>query len=139
MKFISTTSAKVSSIPVQVGQLIFSTDDRVIYLDSSSDNRTTFQQIITLVTEEQRLTGTNFVNGYYFVEETTILWRYNDSIWTQLTNSPEEKIIFIDEVNLPKVGREKTLYITEKALYKWRKLQQDYTSIGNPELKPIEL
>lgn len=135
MVFYATTSEKVSTIPVKSGQLIFSTDDRVIYLDS--DVRTSFQQIITLVNEEQRLNGTGFVEGYYFVEETKILWRYINSIWTQLTNSPEEKMIFIDEVDLPAIGQEKTLYITEDALYQWSDLQQGYTSIGNPEWKPI--
>ena len=48
MKFIATTSNKVESIKVASGQLIFSRDDRVIYLDSDL-GRTSFQQIITLV------------------------------------------------------------------------------------------
>ena len=52
MKFIATTSDKLDQIPVKQGQLIFSRDDRVVYLDS--DKRTSFQQIITLVDEEQR-------------------------------------------------------------------------------------
>ena len=53
MKFIATTSDKISSIDVVSGQLLFSRDDRVIYLDT--DKRTSFQQIITVVDEDTRL------------------------------------------------------------------------------------
>ena len=62
MKFIATTSDKISGIAVQSGQLIFSRDDRVIYLDT--DVRTSFQQIITVVNEETRQNLVNPVFGF---------------------------------------------------------------------------
>ena len=77
MKFIATTSNKMSTITVKSGQLIFSRDDRVIYLDSDI-GRTKFDTIITLVTEQQRKALVNQIEGYYFVEETSIFWRYSN-------------------------------------------------------------
>lgn len=71
MKFIATTSDKIDSIPVVSGQLIFSRDDRVIYLDT--DVRTSFQQIITLIDDDQRLAIQFPLQGYYFVKSTKIL------------------------------------------------------------------
>ena len=72
MKFIATTSNKVESIKVTSGQLIFSRDDRVIYLDSDL-GRTSFQQIITLIDDDQRLAIQFPLQGYYFVKSTKIL------------------------------------------------------------------
>lgn len=71
MKFIATTSDKIDNIPVVSGQLIFSRDDRVIYLDT--DVRTSFQQIITLIDDDQRLAIQFPLQGYYFVKSTKIL------------------------------------------------------------------
>lgn len=138
MKFIATTSNKMSTIAVKSGQLIFSRDDRVIYLDSDI-GRTKFDTIITLVTEQQRKALVNQIEGYYFVEETSIFWRYSNSAWTQITNPPTEKIIFIEESKLPSIGKKETLYITENVIYQWN--GTDYVSMGgNSELtwKPIE-
>lgn len=73
MKYIATTSAKVKDIPVVKGQLIFSRDTRVIYLDS--DERTSFEQIMVLATEQLRESLISPVEGFYFVEETNVLWR----------------------------------------------------------------
>ena len=71
MKFIATTSDKIDSISVVSGQLIFSRDDRVIYLDTYV--RTSFQQIITLIDDDQRLAIQFPLQGYYFVKSTKIL------------------------------------------------------------------
>lgn len=124
MKFFATTSTKVDSIPFATNQIIFSTDDRVIYLDGRE--RVKFDTIITLVYENQRETA--FLNGYYFVEETSVFWRLHDSEWTQITNPPDENIIFTDEDALPTVGKEKTLYVTEQDIYQWR--DNDYIAMG---------
>ena len=45
MKFIATTSDRVANIPQAAGQLIFSRDDRTIYLDTE-DRRDEFRTII---------------------------------------------------------------------------------------------
>ena len=70
MKFIATNSDKIKTLPLQRGQLIFSRDDRVIYLDS--DVRTEFTTFIVLDTEEERTNLISPVNGFYFIEETKI-------------------------------------------------------------------
>ena len=51
MRFIATTSDKISTIAKQKGQLIFSRDDRVIYLDSDTNTRTEYRSIISLINE----------------------------------------------------------------------------------------
>ena len=107
MKFIATTSSKVNQIPVISGQLIFSRDDRVIYLDAES-NRTSFQQIISVVDDATREELVSPVEGFYFVEETATLWRYKDSEWTQISAKADERVIFTDEENgLPETGQGK--------------------------------
>lgn len=131
MKFIATTSDKVKDIKVVNGQLIFSRDDRTIYLDS--DERTAFQHIITLISEAQRINIKTPVTGYYFVEESCILYYYKDS-WKALTNPPDEKTIFTSEDELPATGKASTLYITKKGIYQWDEDTQDYICMGGENL-----
>lgn len=71
MKFIITNKNKLNSIEVISGQLIFVKDERVIYLDS--DTRTRFSQMIYLLTENARISLSNPLEGFYFVEETAVL------------------------------------------------------------------
>lgn len=72
MKFIATNSNKVQDIEVSNGQIIFSRDDRVIYLDSEN-NRTSFQQIMTLTDDSVRNELAFPMKGFYFIEETKVL------------------------------------------------------------------
>lgn len=132
MKFIATTSDKMKDIEVKNGQLIFSRDDRVIYLDS--DERTSFQQIITLIDEAQRVNMASPMNKtYYFVEETCILYYYDNS-WKAITTPPDEKTIFIGEEELPTTGKESTLYITKTGMYQWDKESNEYICMGGEDL-----
>jgi hypothetical protein len=78
MKFITTTSDKVASIDIVSGQLIFSRDNRVMYLDSSA-GRTEYNTIITLATEQQRAGMLYPVIAFYYVEDTAMFWRYNEN------------------------------------------------------------
>lgn len=131
MKFIATTSDKIKDIEVVKGQLIFSRDDRTIYLDS--DERTAFQHIITLIDEAQRVNMASPVTGYYFVEESCILYYYKNS-WKALTNPPDEKTIFTSEDELPAQGKSSTLYITKKGIYQWDESMNDYICMGGENL-----
>lgn len=140
MKFIATTSDKVSNIEVKLGQLIFSRDDRVIYLDS--DVRTSFQQIITILDEETRQKLPFPVEGFYFVESSSILWYYKNSIWTQITQTPTEQIVFLNRSDFPTIGKEKILYVDESNIYQWNKSLNDYVKMsggsgGDLEWGPI--
>lgn len=67
MRFIATTSDKLTSITKRVGQLIFCLDTKVIYLDTSTKTRTSYNSIITLIDDAQRKALKNPLEGYYYV------------------------------------------------------------------------
>lgn len=132
MKFIATTSSKVNQIPVISGQLIFSRDDRVIYLDAES-NRTSFQQIISVINDATREELVSPVEGFYFVEETAALWRYKDSEWTQISAKADERVVFTDEENgLPETGQGKVLYANtiDNKIYRWDENNPQYIAMN---------
>ena len=130
MKFIATTSDKMQDIGVTSGQLIFSRDDRIIYLDAGTE-RTSFQQIISVVDEETRQNLISPVRGFYFVEEEKTLWKYDkNSIWTQITEPPKENLVFLSRENFPETGVENVLYVDKKTIYQWDNSTQDYIAMG---------
>lgn len=139
MKFIATTSNKISTIEKVAGQLIFSRDNRVIYLDTDSNTRTAYYTIITLTTEAHRDSLVSPVAGFYFVEETAILWYYDNSEgWEQLTNTPDERIQFYDSTSeFPIKGLEKVLYIIPRAIYQWDNITNSYIKLGGEFWEPI--
>lgn len=126
VKFISTTSDKLNSIEVNAGNLIFVKDERTIYLDT--DTRTAYQDIICLATESQRTTLPSPLKGFYFVEETCVLWRYNEE-WEKITNTPKDQIIFAPRESFPAEGKSDALYIDDKDIYRY--LNGDYVLINN--------
>lgn len=132
MKFIATTSDKIKDIAVISGQLIFSRDDRVIYLDTNE--RTSFQQIITLLDEEQRLGIVAPVSGYYFIKETKILWLYDNNEWIQITETPEKEVIY---GQLPDEGKENVIYMNEQKIYRWSDESKSYIEMGIPSWENI--
>ena len=135
MRFIATTSDKMNSIDIESGQLIFSRDDRVIYLDT--DVRTSFQQIITVVNEQTRQELISPVSGFYFIEDTKTLWRYNNSIWEQLTEPPKENLVFAERENFPVQGQEEVLYVDKDTIYTWDANNNVYTEMGALNWEPI--
>lgn len=139
MRFIATTSDKISTIAKQKGQLIFSRDDRVIYLDTDTNTRTEYRSIISLINEEQRQSIISPVSGFYFVEETAVLWTYNiNKEWEQLTQTPDNRILFYSSISeFPAQGKEGILYNTLDNIYKWSSLQNTYIKIGSEIWEPI--
>lgn len=129
MKFIATTSDKIKDIAIISGQLIFSRDDRAIYLDAGSE-RTTFQQIITLLSEEIRQGLASPLQGFYFIMDTKTLWSYDGKYWTQVTEKPRENLVFGEYDEFPETGEEKVLYVDEKNIYRWSEKKQDYSELG---------
>lgn len=130
MKFIATTSDKMQDISITSGQLIFSRDDRIIYLDAGTE-RTSFQQIISVVDEETRQNLISPVRGFYFVEKEKTLWKYNkDTTWTQITEPPKENVVFLSRENFPETGVENVLYVDKKTIYQWDNSTQDYIAMG---------
>lgn len=135
MKFIATTSEKISSIPIISGQLIFSRDDRIIYLDS--DVRTSFQQIITVDKDKTRLELVNPIQGFYFINETKVLWNYNGIEWNKITSEQKEQIVFAEKTNFPVAGEENILYVDKENIYQWDSSLNDYIEMNNPKWKII--
>lgn len=128
MKFIATTSDKLEKIAVQSGQLIFSRDTRVIYLDT--DVRTSFESIMTVATEVVRQSLASPVDGFYFVKDTKTLWHYEDQTWICITEPPKESLVFADYENFPKVGEEKVLYCDKDKIYQWDSESKSYIEMG---------
>lgn len=72
MKFIATTSKKLDDIKIKDGQLIFTTDNRIIYLDTNK-KRTPYAAIMTIVDEETRENLPSPIEGFYYVRSDSSL------------------------------------------------------------------
>jgi hypothetical protein len=126
LKFYQTTEERLDLLPVSDGQLIFVTDGRFIALDTGG-SRTIFNQILYLDTESQRTILPAPLTGFYYIEETHVLWRYANYTWTAVTEKPKEEISFSDE--FPDVGEEKKIYVFNGQLYQW--LNNTYIPLNN--------
>lgn len=91
LKAYSTVESKLPTLPLEDGQLIFVYDKKKIILDNHGV-RTVYEQIQTIETEEQRNDLLAPIDSFYFVIETSILWRYTNGHWIQITTSPQEQI-----------------------------------------------
>ena len=131
MSVVVTTSEKLSSLLIQNGRLIFVKDKCRIAFDWN-DKRTFYNQITELETDYERVSMSSPFDGYYFVIETAILWRY-DNVWTQITTKPDD-IVFIG-AELPELGqaKEKTLYVdkTKKEISVYDKTANSYVVVAN--------
>lgn len=97
---ISTTNSKLSNLPIKDGQLIFVHDSKKIALDYKNV-RTVYEQIQVLEKESNRTELIAPINSFYFVAETSILWKYHNGQWIQLTNCvtpPPEKYQYSDAI-----------------------------------------
>ena len=128
MRFIATTKEKVNeeTIPIKDGQVIFSRDEQIIYLDSES-KRTAFKQILDIDKEENRLATPALEGCFYYVKDSGLFYRYQDSEWVCLNSS---EIIFDERNSFPEQGNETKLYVTEDSIYKWDNQQSDYVKVG---------
>lgn len=136
MKFMATDSTKIKDIPVKKGQLIFSRDDRTIYLDSTE--RTSYQTFIILDTDEERQNLISPVNGFYFIEETKVLWRLLNNIWTQLNVSTKPTVVFIKEgEEKPTEPSTDVLYVQDGKIYQWSLEKNDYIIVSDVNWESI--
>lgn len=139
LKVISTVDSKLSSLSQKNGQLIFCKDTRRILLDLN-DIRTAYEQITTINLESQRTEMLSPINGFYYVLDTNVLWRYSGE-WIQLTTPPSE-IVYLSETYLdfPSVGGIDTLYIDagDNAIYRWDDTLSKYFCIGR-DYKEIQI
>ena len=130
MKIIYTTSNRLDDLSIENGQIIFVVDTRTIYMDMK-DKRTSYSTIYVFETEEERLQMENPEKGFYFVEETHVVWRYKTQ-WIQLTQSGLNPLVFGEELtSFPEQGEEGKLYCGNDAIYKWDSFRNIYHLIAN--------
>ena len=124
-KFITTTQDRLDLLPISNGQLIFVRDSRKICHDYNNE-RIEYGQIIVLTDESHRLSIAKPFNTFYFVLDTRVLWRYQDTEWIPLTTPPKESVIFAGE--LPEKGEQNVLYAVGSDIFTWN--GAEYVKMG---------
>lgn len=131
VKVYSTTAERLNSLPIEDGQLIFVSDLKMLYLDFNNQ-RLSYNVILSLETDKERIELPYPLDGYYFVEETAIMWRYNKHKWIQITEGDAPHYIYkSSESDFPTLGKDGLMYATDKAIYRWDKKVQSYDCIAN--------
>ncbi len=127
LSMIVTTSEKVKDIIIKDGQLIFVKDKRRIALDLHG-NRKFYNDIGNLETEQERINLTDIEEGFYYVEESNVLYHYKGG-WNQVGGG-SNAIIF--SKNLPATGVENQLYIdlVQKTISIWDDTLKEYVKLG---------
>lgn len=100
------SSDKINEIAIKKGNLLYDTEERAIYLDVSNEKRLSFQNIIVLETEQDRLDLEHPEIGFYYEKGNMALWRYDADGWFQInkTTTYTERIIFRPISSLPQDG-----------------------------------
>lgn len=130
MKLVYTTAAKLDSLSVVDGQIIYLADENQICLDMKG-KRLTYRSIKTFDTDAERLAIQPIPKTFYFVFETNIMWQYNNG-WQQITASGLTPILYFDtEDDLPEKGEVNKLYYTDNGIYNWRESDNKYNLIAN--------
>jgi len=131
-KLIYTTSTKLDVLPQADGQIIFVPDDNIVALDMKSQ-RFVYKTIRTFETDAERLEAVFLAPGFYYVDETNILWRFTvNKIWRQVTPTNIAPIIYGEtEEVFPEIGEEGVLFYTDKGIYNWKPQLSKYNLIAN--------
>ena len=129
VKFYHTTQSKLAQLPVSDGNLIFVTDTKKMYLDING-NRLGYQDIQILPTETDRTSILAPIEGFYYIEETNILWRYKEG-WKKVTPDNLSPLFFGAYEDFPPTGNSNVLYISDDATYKWDSLTSTYICVSN--------
>ena len=132
MKLVYTTSKKIDSLAIADGQIIYCPDDNIIALDMKSQ-RFTYKTIRTFETDEDRLNAAFAAPGFYYVEETNIIWRLTaNRIWRAVTPINASPVIYGEtEEVFPTLGEEGILYYTDNGIYNWKPQLNTYNLIAN--------
>lgn len=130
-KFYYTSSKYLDELPVENGNVIFAPDANMICLDMSNQ-RFTYETIKTFQTEQQRQDVPFPNEGFYYVEETNLIWRYNGIKWGRITPVDTDFIIYGDtEEDFPELGERNKLYYTDDGIYNWKDQLNKYNLIAN--------
>lgn len=128
-KFYHTVGSKLAQLPVRDGNLVFVTDTKTMYLDING-NRLPYVDIQILSQETDRTSILAPVEGFYFVEETNVLWRYKGS-WKQVTPDNITPLFFGSYEDFPPQGNASVLYVSDDATYKWDSTTSQYLCVAN--------
>lgn len=130
VNFYVTNTQKLPELPVAAGNIIYTVDIPRMYLDY--DGTRLSYSVIELDDDEARTSKQSPQNGYYYVNDTNVFWRYYNGTWKQLTPSNVKPIYFADNVkDFPDEGKEDTVYTTYDAVYRWDKRSDEYTVVAN--------
>ena len=129
VNFIYTTSAKLNDLPVEDGQIIFAPDMQTICLDISGQ-RFYYQTIKIFETDEERMSTPFPIQGFYFVQETEVIWRWSGQ-WIQLTTGKDSVVGKDKEEDFPETGEDNTLYYTDDGIFSWKDSANKYNLIAN--------
>lgn len=126
---ITTTASRLRELVIKNGQLIFIPERNRIAFDWNG-KRTFYNSIEVLETEDLRASLENPFDGYYFIVDEAVLWRY-DGEWIQVTQRPE-RYLFVD-VTLPELGSAEMLYVNKKdrEISVWDDDKQEYVIVSN--------
>lgn len=109
----------LSQIPVRDGNLIFAEQSNTVCFDFNG-TRYPYKTIHTFETEAERAAYTAYLDGYYFVKETNMLWSYSNFSWKKLCPDNLEPLVFGSSIDdFPKVGNKTSLYIADKCIFKY--------------------
>lgn len=129
VKFFHTVDSKLTQLPVRDGNLVFVTDTKKMYLDING-NRLPYVDIQILSQETDRTSILAPIEGFYYVEETNVLWRYKGS-WKKVTPDNMTPLFFGDYDSFPEQGSSGTLYVSDDATYKWDSVKSQYVCVAN--------
>lgn len=113
-------STSLSRVPIEDGQMVFVDDTKQIFFDYNGMRQ--YYCMPIEITEQKRLTMIAPAEAYYYVIDTSVMWKFGDSGWRQITPSNITPIIFDD---LPREGSGDTLYIEDKCIKRWKNGQYD--------------
>ena len=135
MKLIYTTSKKINNLDIADGQIIFCPDDNTIALDMKGQ-RFSYKTIKTFDTEEQRMNAVFSAPGFYYVEESNLIWRLtNTKVWRRITPTGTSPIVYGETTEVfPAIGEEGILYHTDKGIYNWKPQLNTYNLIANANI-----
>ena len=127
IKVYGTVKARLDQLPVNDGNLIFVRDTCKVYLDMGG-LRLDFATIRVFQTDAERTGTLAPVEGFYYVEDTGVLWRYS-SFWKQITPSNLTPIFFGKYEDFPPTGSSSMLYVDDARTYRWDGTK--YTVVAN--------
>ncbi len=132
MKLIYALASKLNDLPISNGQIIYAPDDNIICLDMRNQ-RFTYKTIRTFATDAERLAATSASVGFYYVEETNIIWRKTlNGTWKQVTSSKMKSVVYgHTELDFPQIGEEGVLYYSDRGIYRWDPQSEKYILISN--------